>query len=279
MSSGKTGTPAGSTAGPTAGSTATPSGGIYDAQPSYRMEVPADPSTIQVADTSYFGWALLDRASGVVTGSTNFATTTNSAESMVKPFIVGDYLKNLAAHGQTPSNDDLNEMTLAIIDSNDDAAEDFYERGGGDDVMQRMIDECKLTDTTIVSGYWWATQMSPNDAARYGQCIADGRVAGPQWTNWLLTTMKQIRGGVDDQVSEEVEGGRWGIIDGLPPALASEISFKNGWTSYEDGWHVNCMAIAPTWVLTVMMRYDGDLAGAASGCASVASALVVKTND
>jgi hypothetical protein len=275
MTSGtKTGTPAGPAATPTGEAT----GEAPGAPPSYRIQAPADPSTIQVANTSYFGWALLDRGTGNVTGSENLATTTNSTESMVKPFIVGDYLKNLAAQGQTPSSDDLNEMTLAIIDSNDDAAEDFYERGGGDDVMQRMINECHLTDTTIVSGYWWATEMSPGDAVRYGQCIADGRVAGPQWTDWLLSTMKQIRGGVDDQVSEDVEGGRWGIIDGLPPVLAGQISYKNGWTSYEDGWHVNCLAIAPSWVLTVMMRYDGDLAGAAAGCASVASALVVKTN-
>jgi hypothetical protein len=106
-------------------------------------------------------------------------------------------------------------------------------------------------------------------------CLADGRAAGPEWTSWLLTTMKQIRGTVDDQESEEVEGGRWGIIDGLPADVVPDVSFKNGWTLYEDGWHVNCLAIHPQWILAIEMRSYGDLAEAAAGCASIASTLIV----
>ena len=119
------------------------------------------------------------------------------------------------------------------------------------------------------------TLMTPLDAARYGACLADGRAAGPQWTPWVLDAMRNVRGGVDQQDSGEVQGGRWGIIDGLPPELAKDTSFKNGWTLYEDGWHVNCLAVNPAWVLAVMMRMPDELPVAAEGCAALASKLVV----
>jgi hypothetical protein len=116
--------------------------------------------------------------------------------------------------------------------------------------------------------------MTPQDAARYGHCLANGRAAGPQWTDWILDAMTKVRGDVDDQISGSVQGGRWGIINGLPPELAAEVSIKNGWTSYVDGWHVNCLAVHPEWSLAVMLRI-GTLAAAAEACEDVAEILVV----
>jgi hypothetical protein len=88
--------------------------------------------------------------------------------------------------------------------------------------------------------------------------------------------MRHVRGSVEEQDSGEVQGGRWGIIDGLPEEIAEDTSIKNGWTVYEDGWHVNCLAIHPTFVLSVMMRTYAELDEAAAGCASIAADLVVE---
>jgi hypothetical protein len=115
--------------------------------------------------------------------------------------------------------------------------------------------------------------MTPLDASRYGECIADGRAAGPKWTAWILEAMTEIRGDIDDQETDK-EGGRWGIIDGLPDVLADTLSFKNGWTLYVDGWHVNCLAINPRWVLAVEV-HASSLKSSAAVCASVARQLVV----
>jgi hypothetical protein len=62
-------------------------------------------------------------------------------------------------------------------------------------------------------------------------------------------------------VAQEPNGGRWGIIDGLPAELAQQTAIKNGWTLlYEDGkWHLNCLAIHPDWILAVLTRYPGSL--------------------
>jgi hypothetical protein len=242
--------------------------------PRYRLVPPSDPATLMIPNTSYYGWALLDRRSGNVFASPNADTEGNTVESMIKPWIVADYLRRLAENGQTPARETLEQLTLVIIDSNDPLAHKYYVEGGSDDVVRRLIEICGLADVRIHSGEWWSTWMTPVDAVRYGECLADGRAAGPVWTPWVLEVMTEVRGSVYEQISGEVQGGRWGIIDGLPPELADSISIKNGYTEYLDGWHVNCLAIHEDWVLAVMMRSWAGLPGAADGCAMVARDMV-----
>jgi hypothetical protein len=245
------------------------------APPPPTLRAPANPASITSGGkTSFFSWALLDRKTGTVTGSANSATSTNSTESMVKAWITSDYLRQQAAAGTKPSDDVLNELTLMIVDSNDDMAEKYYRQDGANAVLQRMISMCGLTHTTLKPFYWAQTQMSPQDAVKYGLCVANGTAAGPQWTTWVLDTMKRVRGGVNDQISVQKQGGRWGIIDGLPPELAANVSIKNGWTGgYPDGWHINCMAIDTAWILNVMTRVS-SLQSGANVCKAVAQQLV-----
>jgi len=246
-------------------------------EPMYRLAPPADPGALTIPNTNYSGWALLDRGTGSISGSPNAATEGNTVESMIKPWIVADYLRLSTENGQSPSTEVLDDLTLVLVDSNDPLAESFYVQDGSDAVVRRLIDICGLTDVRIDSGLWWSTWMTPVDAVRYGDCLADGRAAGPQWTSWLLEVMTQVRGTVYEQISGEVQGGRWGIIDGLPPELAAEVSIKNGFTEYMDGWHVNCLAVHSDWVLAVMMRSWEGLDGAAAGCAKIAQSLVVES--
>jgi hypothetical protein len=234
------------------------------------------PTTIKVPDTDFFGWALLDRRTGDITGSDNMSTGTNSTESMIKVWIVADYLRQLPA-GSTPDDGTLDELAAAIIHSDDNAAEKYYQLGGGDAVVQRMIDMCGLTDTTIYPGWWSRTQMTPQDAVRLGECVADKTAAGKTWTPWVLQQMRSVQGGVDDQ-QDTTGGGYWGIVDGLPASLADGLAIKNGWTAIgDDGdWHVNNLAISNDWVLVVMVRYpiDEGLGYGADICSSVAHQLL-----
>ncbi|MGW4296338.1 hypothetical protein ACWEH1_25335 [Micromonospora chersina] len=229
----------------------------------------------------FFSWALMDRKTGKISGAPNMAST-NSTESMIKAWIVSDYLRQLK--GKPLSAERKKQATTAIRDSNDRSAEALYNAGGRKPVLDRLIKMCKLTDTKIEPKARWAyTQMSPRDAVRMGDCIGDGTAAGPKWTKWVLTEMANVRGGVKDQKSVEVQGGHWGIVDGLPASITSQgpVSIKNGFTMlWADGqWHVNCLAVADDWTLAVMMRYPGagDLRTPSYGakvCASVATQLV-----
>ncbi|MET7747428.1 hypothetical protein [Micromonospora sp. NPDC005367] len=242
-------------------------------------------------DGEFFSWALMDRKTGKISGSKNMAST-SSTESMIKAWIVSDYLRQL--DDKKPPADMLKAASLAIRDSNDDAANEVYYAAGGSyqklpngqpsPVIKRAISICGLTDTRRgnvpkFEGWWSFTRMSPRDAVRLGDCIADGKAAGPKWTKWVLDEMSKVRGSVKEQ-KKESGGGKWGIIDGLPASIKAQgpVSIKNGWTqlAYDSNWHVNCLAVTDKWSLAVMMRYPASrsLSYAAKACASVATQLV-----
>ena len=239
---------------------------------------------VDVAVDGFVSWALLDRTTGQTAGSANL-TATSTTESMIKVWIVADFLRRSAAAGTEPSADDLAMASTAIRDSDDTAAQRLYNRGGGAPVIERLTRTCGLTDTRAVvppgsTVVWWSfTQMSARDAVRMGACVADGQAAGPRWTSWLLTEMAQVRGTANAKDQYPTHGGgRWGIIEGLPATiLAQGVAIKNGWTLHSaDGmWHVNCLAVNPRWVLAVMIKYPGKygLQYGADTCKRVAQEL------
>ncbi len=247
------------------------------------VHAPADPAAIKTpASLNFFGWALLDRRTGQATGSANRETATNTTESMLKVWIAAEYLR----HTANPGAGALAELRKMIVDSDDNVAFNYYHAEGGDPTIRELVSVCGLTSTRSPGiNEWSVTTMSPADAVRLGQCVANGTAAGPAWTGWLLKTMREVRGGVADQ-QRTTGGGRWGIIDALPPDMTAATSIKNGWTPQGDhNWHVNCLAIHPDWVLAVELRYpwtspDGDwhhasnLQTGADACAAVTRQLL-----
>ncbi|NJC15165.1 hypothetical protein F4558_004991 [Micromonospora profundi] len=260
---------------------------------------PPPPPTLAAGPVSvsfkgeFFSWALLERETGKISGSPNM-TATSSTESMIKAWIVADYLRQLG--DKEPTEALKKASVLAIRDSNDAAANKVYAAAGGSyktpangqpgPVIQRAIKICGLTDTKRgnvpkYEGWWSFTRMSPRDAARLGDCIASGKAAGPKWTEWVLSEMSKVRGTTADKDQKaDSGGGRWGIIDGLPKSITAQgpVSMKNGWTRlyYDGNWHVNCLAVTDKWSLAVMMRYPirSSLDYGAQACASVATQLV-----
>jgi hypothetical protein len=239
------------------------------------LRPPAKPASITAPGTKEFGWSLLNLGSGALVGSANQNTLLITMESMVKPWIAADYLRRLG--NQQPSKAVLNDLTLLIIDSNDTIAQKYYEAGGSDAVMHRMISMCHMQNTSFRPHWYSVTTTTPQMAAEYGKCLANGTAAGKKWTPWLLSTMQKVRGGVNDQEFPTASGGKWGIIDGLPAQLASQIAWKNGYTQDIDGWYVSCMAIDPgKWVLSVMLfTPNTNLQFSANVCAGVAKKMVV----
>jgi hypothetical protein len=220
------------------------------------------PGRVNVSVQGFYSWALLDRKTGNISGSANFANATNSTESMIKVWIAADYLRRIA--DDKPSQDRLGELTRMIRDSDNSAAEDIYQVDGADSVVQRMVSICGLTETSASEGWWSRTEVSARDSVRLGVCVTDGRAAGPKWTNWILGEMRQVRG-----------EGRFGIIDALPANVAARIPIKNGWTVVGDEWRVNCLAVVDRYVLAVLTRYPESLglSYGADTCRSVTTQL------
>ncbi len=228
-----------------------------------------------------FGWAFLDRRTNTVVGSDNKDTIQNTTESMVKPWLAADYLSHLGS--KEPTDAMKATITNMIENSDDTAADAVYNADGGLPSISRLISTCKLTGTQPGQS-WSYTLITPADAVRYAECIADGKAAGPAWTSWLLSLMQNVHGAVTDNSPSDfkMQGGHWGITDALPNSLAKNAAIKNGWTYIynEKRWHINCLAVHPDWALVVEMQFyrpSWDTAGlqqGANACASVARQLV-----
>jgi hypothetical protein len=210
---------------------------------------------------TWSSWAFLDRRTGRITTRGN---GTNSTESMIKIWIAADYLSAVGAAGRELTSDEQVKLSAMIRYSDDNAAQALYVSRGSDAVVQRMIGACGLTDTRVYHGWWSQTQVSARDAVRLGDCVADGRVTTPRWTEWILSEMRQLTG-----------EGAFGIGQVRPFDHGKKLAVKNGWTRRDDGtWHVNCLAVADGWVLAVLVRYYPHSLGLDHGaavCRSVAS--------
>ncbi len=201
------------------------------------------PSAADLKLTGWSAWALLDRRTGRITGSANRASQTSTTESMVKAWLSADYLAGLR-HGLDDHAADRIRNALRVSD--DDAAEWLYQARGGDATIRRMIDTCRLTGTRPTPGNWALTWITAQDAARLGDCLADGTASGPRWRDWLLWEMRQV-----------APSNAFGIRDAFPPREAAGIAVKNGWTDRSDTglWHVSCLGIWHRWSLAVLVRY------------------------
>jgi hypothetical protein len=194
-----------------------------------------------VKTTGFLSWAVLDRRTNEIFGSSNMDATSSTA-SLIKAWMAAQYLRT----NDAPTQAKLSDLEIMIRDSDNDAADRTYSAIGGTPGIQKMVSVCSLTDSQAVQGWWSATTMSARDVVRLGQCIGDGRAAGPKWTQWLLDTMRKVRG-----------DGDFGIRQAFPAAQRSQIAIKNGWLLSDDDntWHTNCLAIGDTWVMSVMQRY------------------------
>ncbi|MEV4654904.1 hypothetical protein [Micromonospora sp. NPDC049301] len=208
--------------------------------------LPFQAQDLELDIEGWYSWSVLDRRTGKIIGSQNMDETSTTA-SMIKSWIVADYLRRAADAGDTPSDAKLADATRIIRDSDNTRAEQFYNSVGRAASIRRLLSMCKLTDSSVApDGGWSRTALSPRDTARLGNCIADGTAAGPKWTEWLLNEMKLVRG-----------AGDFGIRKAFPAAEQKQIAIKNGWIdrTREQEMHINCLAIGDTWTMGVMVKY------------------------
>ncbi|MEU3452508.1 hypothetical protein ABZ671_02720 [Micromonospora sp. NPDC006766] len=237
--------------------------------PSPSLEpLPFTPQSLDDLDIEgWYGWSVLDKRTGKIIGSKNMTETSTTA-SMVKSWIVADYLRRTAEAGQTPSSAKLADATKIIRDSDNVLAQRFYNDVGRSASIKRLIKTCGLTDSKVSSdGGWSETNLSPRDTARLGLCIDDGRAAGPKWTDWLLNEMRLVRG-----------AGDFGIRKVFPAKVQKTIAIKNGWIDRPEKqeMHVSCMAIGDTWTMGVMVRAPLNLGWdyAIDNCQKITEALL-----
>lgn len=228
----------------------------------------AEVSAASLNTKGFLSWALMDRRSGEIWGSANMASLSTTM-SMIKAWVAADYLR---LHPD-PSSSKLTDLEKMVRDSDNPAAERIYVASGRAESIKRLVKICDLTDSKPpASGYGFGyTQVSAQDAVRMGDCIADGRAAGEEWTPKLLEWMRGVRG-----------VGDFGIRKALPPAQQTQVAIKNGWDNWSEDktYRVSCLAIGDTWVMAVLQRYpsqnqwDAELNHTAQICQDTATALL-----
>ena len=229
--------------------------------------LPVQPTEVRLTAKGWWAWAILDMRTGEISGSANLTETSTTA-SMIKAWLVADYLRRTAEAGRTPSDARLRQLTAIIRDSNNEYTQSLYNELGRSKSIERLIDICDLTDSSPASdGGWSRTALSARDTARMGACIADGRAAGPEWTDWLLNEMRLVRG-----------IGDFGIRDAFPADERQHIAIKNGWIERapEREYHVSCLAIGDDWTMGVLVRYPFGVGGYEYGmkiCEKIATQL------
>ncbi|MBB5873025.1 hypothetical protein F4553_006459 [Allocatelliglobosispora scoriae] len=207
-------------------------------------EVPKAP-TVAVATKAdtWFSWQLIDTATGTSSGSANAADQTNNTESMIKAWIGTDYIAAADAQGRALTAEEKALITKMIRFSDDAAAQTLYLRQGGDEVIERLISEAKLTGTTVTESWWSKTQMTALDATRMMTYILQRAEASAQ-TAWLVGLMRDVD-----------PSNAFGIPEVLP--AAADPAVKNGWTAHESTglWNVNSLAAWDGKILVVMTHY------------------------
>lgn len=208
---------------------------------------------VEPQEGTWYAWQWVNLATGKRYGSANAATETNNTESMIKAWIGTDYLTLLEKSGRKLTDADKDLITNMIRVSDNDAAQTLWQRGGGDAVIQRAIDECGLTGTSVYPAWWSKTQITAADATTMMTHILDRAESSP-----LVAWM------VDDLMRDVDPSNAFGIAQVLADADPhARPAIKNGWTDHgvTNQWNLNCLAQwNPTGtdddiVLAVLTRY------------------------
>lgn len=219
---------------------------------------------VTVTEGGWHGWALTDRATGKTIGSPTFSENSRTC-SMIKVWLAADYLRIAAEQGKTPSTSKLSSISRMIRNSENEPASSIFAELGKVTFV-RLKEMCELADF-VPGTSWGGCKMSPRDVCTLSSATAAGLTAGPQWTEWLLTEMRNVK------------IGTWGIRAAFPEAQRAGLAIKNGWdiTTATQERHMNCLAVTEKWAMTVMTRYPIKLAGDLHGqqiCHSVAEQLL-----
>lgn len=162
--------------------------------------------------------------------------------SVAKLFIADDLLLQ-ESRGQTQlSPADRLALEVMLRSSDDTAAEDFWSRSGGNDIITRVAQRYGLTGTTApYDGRWCNTLSTTRDLVRYYDMLLDGSGGLPaDRAEIILSNLAQ-----STPVGVDGYSQRFGIPDGI---YASPIAVKQGWMCCWNGgnWmHMSTGAIGP----------------------------------
>ena len=165
--------------------------------------------------------AILDRKTHQLVSSGN--TQIVGTASVAKLFIADDLLLQESEGKTVLSPDDRQALDVMLQSSDDDAAEKFWDQGGGDAIITQVAGRYGLSSTTPPSdGRWWNTMSSLTDLVHYYDVLLDGSGGLPAERAKIIVNdlAKSTPNGIDGYPQ------RFGIPEGL---YAETVAVKQGW--------------------------------------------------
>lgn len=168
-----------------------------------------------------------DRSSGeIVTSGPN---NTVGIASVAKLFIADDLLMRESTGEVTLTADDRAALDTMLSASDDNAAERFWQRGGGNAIITRVVGRYGLGSTGVpYDGQWWNTISTASDLVQYYDMLLSG--AGglpPERANIIIDDLARFAPAGADGYPQ-----RFGIPDGLP---GEPVAVKQGWMCCVSG--------------------------------------------
>ncbi len=143
--------------------------------------------------------------------------------SVAKLFIADDLLLQ-ESKGQTQlSPADRKSLDVMLRSSDDNAAENFWNRSGGSAIINRVTARYGLKSTsTPYNGHWDVTLSTTSDLVRYYDMLLDGSGGlPPEQANVIMRNLAQSTPTAIDGYPQ-----RFGIPEGL---YAEPVAVKQGW--------------------------------------------------
>ncbi|HZQ30483.1 MAG TPA: hypothetical protein VFB19_01965 [Mycobacterium sp.] len=170
---------------------------------------------------------ILDRHTGQMVSNGN--GTSFPIASVAKLYIADDLLLQVAKGQIQLSPADRNAFDVMLRSSDDGAAEDFWNRSGGDDIISRVSSRYGLTGTSApYNGRWFNTLSTADDLVRYYDKLLTGSGGLPaEQADVIINDLSQSTPtGIDGYPQ------RFGIPDGLSDET---VAVKQGWMCCWDG--------------------------------------------
>ncbi|MDT5093453.1 MAG: hypothetical protein QOH60_2816 [Mycobacterium sp.] len=163
----------------------------------------------------------LDRKTGQIVS--NGKDVSLPIASVAKLFIADDLLLQVSKGQMQLSPDDVRAFDAMLSSSDDGAADVFWNRSGGSDIINRVTARYGLRSTTApYNGHWDVTLSTASDLVRYyDKLLGNGGGLPADQADKIINDLSQSTPtGVDGYPQ------RFGIPDGL---FASPVAVKQGW--------------------------------------------------
>ncbi|MET4427362.1 serine hydrolase [Mycolicibacterium sp. 624] len=164
---------------------------------------------------------VMDRDTGQIVS--NGVNTPFPIASVVKLFIADDLLLQESEGKTTLSAADRKSLDMMLRSSDDSAAQNFWDRSGGNAVIARIKARYGLAGTTAPhNGHWDVTTSTASDLVRYYDMLLDGTGGlPPEQANVIINNLAQSTPTGNDGYPQ-----RFGIPEGL---YAEPVAVKQGW--------------------------------------------------